>query len=101
MGDIGTSQMGYASLSNGRYAHVWCDRYSFIIAYANITNSTNPDDYYTYDEARELVDLQTGGAVHYDDVLAAMKDDDADANDLIFAQDTFFQDNIVSQIKAK
>ncbi|MCI5784517.1 MAG: zinc ribbon domain-containing protein [Collinsella bouchesdurhonensis] len=101
MGDIGTSQMGYASLSNGRYAHVWCDRYSFIIAYANITNSTNPDDYYTYDEARELVDLQTGGAVHYDDVLAAMKDDDAAANDLIFAQDTFFQDNIVSQIKAK
>lgn len=101
MGDIGTSQMGYASLSNGRYAHVWCDRYSFIIAYANITNSTNPDDYYTYDEARELVDLQTGGAVHYDDVLAAMKDDDADANDLIFAQDTFFQNNIVSQIKAK
>ena len=101
MGDIGTSQMGYASLSNGRYAHVWCDRYSYIIAYANITNSTNPDDYYTYDEARELVDLQTGGAVCYDDVLAAMKDDDADANDLIFAQDTFFQDNIVSQIKAK
>lgn len=101
MGDIGTSQMGYASLSNGRYAHVWCDRYSFIIAYANITNSTNPDDYYTYDEARELVDLQTGGAVHYDDVLAAMKDDDADANDLIFAQDTFFQNSIVSQIKAK
>lgn len=101
MGDIGTSQMGYASLSNGRYAHVWCDRYSFIIAYANITNSTNPDDYYTYDEARELVDLQTGGAVCYDDVLAAMKDDDADADDLIFAQDTFFQNNIVSQIKAK
>lgn len=101
MGDIGTSQMGYASLSNGRYAHVWCDRYSYIIAYANITNSTNPDDYYTYDEARELVDLQTGGAVHYDDVLAAMKDDDADADDLVFAQDTFFQDNIVSQIKAK
>lgn len=101
MGDIGTSQMGYASLSNGRYAHVWCDRYSYIIARANITNSTDPDDYYTYDEARELVDLQTGGAVHYDDVLAAMKDDDADANDLIFAQDTFFQNNIVSQIKAK
>lgn len=101
MGDIGTSQMGYASLSNGRYAHVWCDRYSYIIAHANITNSTDPDDYYTYDEARELVDLQTGGAVCYDDVLAAMKDDDADANDLIFAQDTFFQNNIVSQIKAK
>ena len=101
MGDIGTSQMGYASLSNGRYAHVWCDRYSYIIAYANITNSTDPDDYYTYDEARDLVDLQTGGAVHYDDVLAAMKDDDADADDLIFAQDTFFQNNIVSQIKAK
>lgn len=101
MGDIGTSQMGYASLSNGRYAHVWCDRYAYIIAYANITNSTNSDDYYTYDEARELVDLQTGGAVHYDDVLAAMKDDDADADDLIFAQDTFFQNNIVSQIKAK
>lgn len=102
MGDIGGSQMGYASLPNGRYAHVWCDRYSFIIAYANITNSTNPDDYYTYDEARELVDLQTGGAVHYDDVLAAMKDNDTDrADDLIFAQDTFFQNNIVSQIKAK
>lgn len=101
MGDIGTSQMGYASLSNGRYAHVWCDRYSYIIARANITNSTDSDDYYTYDEARELVDLQTGGAVCYDDVLAAMKDDDADANDLIFAQDTFFQNNIVSQIKAK
>lgn len=101
MGDIGTSQMGYASLPNGRYAHVWCDRYSYIIAYANITNSTDPNSYYTYDEARELVDLQTGGAVYYDDVLAAMKDDDADANDLIFAQDTFFQNNIVSQIKAK
>lgn len=102
MGDIGGSQMGYASLPNGRYAHVWCDRYSFIIAYANITNSTNPDDYYTYDEARELVDLQTGGAVHYDDVLAAMKDNDTDrADDLIFAQDTFFQNNVVSQIKAK
>lgn len=102
MGDIGTSQMGYASLSNGRYAHVWCDRYSFIIAYANITNSTNPDDYYTYDEARELVDLQTGGAVYYDDVLAAMKDDDTErVDDLVFAQDTFFQNNVVSQIKAK
>ena len=101
MGDIGTSQMGYASLPNGRYAHVWCDRYSYIIAYANITNSTDPNSYYTYDEARELVDLQTGGAVYYDDVLAAMKNDDTDANDLIFAQDTFFQNSIVSQIKAK
>lgn len=101
MGDIGGAQMGYASLPNGRYAHVWCDRYSYIIAYANITNSTDPNSYYTYDEARELVDLQTGGAVYYDDVLAAMKDDDTDANDLIFAQDTFFQNNIVSQIKAK
>lgn len=102
MGDIGGAQMGYASLPNGRYAHVWCDRYSYIIAYANITNSTDPDDYYTYDEARELVDLQTGGAVYYDDVLAAMKDDDTErTNDLVFAQDTFFQNNIVSQIKAK
>lgn len=102
MGDIGTSQMGYASLPNGRYAHVWCDRYSYIIAYANITNSTDPNSYYTYDEARELVDLQTGGAVYYDDVLAAMKDDDTErTNDLVFAQDTFFQNNIVSQIKAK
>lgn len=102
MGDIGGAQMGYASLPNGRYAHVWCDRYSYIIAYANITNSKNPDDYYTYDEARELVDLQTGGAVYYDDVLAAMKNDDTErTNDLVFAQDTFFQNNIVSQIKAK
>lgn len=102
MGDIGGAQMGYASLPNGRYAHVWCDRYSYIIAYANITNSKNPDDYYTYDEARELVDLQTGGAVYYDDVLAAMKNDDNErTNDLVFAQDTFFQNNIVSQIKAK
>ena len=102
MGDIGGAQMGYASLPNGRYAHVWCDRYSYIIAYANITNSTDPNSYYTYDEARELVDLQTGGAVYYDDVLAAMKDDDTErTNDLVFAQDTFFQNNIVSQIKAK
>lgn len=102
MGDIGTSQMGYASLSNGRYAHVWCDRYSYVIAYANTTNSTDPDSYYTYDEARELVDLQTGGTVYYDDVLAAMKDDDMErADDLIFAQDTFFQNNIVSQVKPK
>lgn len=102
MGDIGTSQMGYVSLSNGRYAHVWCDRYSYVIAYANITNSENPDDYFTYDEARELVDLQTGGAVYYDDVLAAMKDNDTDrADDLVFSQDTFFQNNVVSQIKAK
>ena len=102
MGDIGGAQMGYASLPNGRYAHVWCDRYSYIIAYASITNSTDPNSYYTYDEARELVDLQTGGAVYYDDVLAAMKDDDTErTNDLVFAQDTFFQNNIVSQIKAK
>lgn len=102
MGDIGTSQMGYVSLSNGRYAHVWCDRYSYLISFANITNSKNPDDYYTYDEARELVDLQTGGAVYYDDVLAAMKDDDTErVDDLVFAQDTFFQNNVVSQIKAK
>lgn len=102
MGDIGTSQMGYVGLSNGRYAHVWCDRYSYLISFANITNSKNPDDYYTYDEARELVDLQTGGAVYYDDVLAAMKDDDTErADDLVFAQDTFFQNNVVSQIKAK
>ena len=102
MGDIGGAQMGYASLPNGRYAHVWCDRYSYIIAYANITNSTDPNSYYTYDEARELVDLQTGGAVYYDDVLAAMKDDDTErTNDLVFAQDTFFQNNIVSQIKDK
>lgn len=100
MGDIGASQMGYVSLSNGRYAHVWCDRYSYVIAYANITNSENPDDYYTYDEARELVDLQTGGAVYYDDVLAAMKNNE-NADDLVFSQDTFFQNNVVSQIKAK
>lgn len=100
MGDIGTSQMGYVSFSNGRYAHVWCDRYSYVIAYANITNSENPDDYYTYDEARELVDLQTGGTVYYDDVLAAMKNNE-NVDDLVFSQDTFFQNNVVSQIKAK
>ena len=48
------------------------------------------------------MDLQTGGTVYYDDVLAAMKDEDTErADDLVFAQDTFFQNNVVSQIKAK
>lgn len=100
MGDIGTAQMGYASLSNGRFVHVWANRYSWIITYANVSGSTDPSDYYTYDEARELVDLQTGGAVYYDDVLAAVKSGE-NADSYYFSQDTFFQNNIINRIKAK
>ena len=68
MGDVATSSMGDVSLGGNRYAAVWAHRWGYIISDAYWRNSTDPDDYYTAEEAQELVDLQTGGKVTYEQV---------------------------------
>lgn len=49
------------------YITVHMQNYGNNIPYYAEQNSTDPDLYYSLDEARELVYLQTGGAISYDD----------------------------------
>lgn len=59
------------SVGQGHYATVYVTNWGWKIAGYNLEGSTDPDDFFTMDEAREIVDLQTGGACTYDEILDA------------------------------
>ena len=71
-GDIGRGCMGEVDLGQGHYASVWATNWGYTIGELYMRNSTDPDDYYSLEEATEIVDLQTGGAVTYEQIRDAM-----------------------------
>lgn len=62
-----------APVGQGHYATVHVTNWGWEIAGYNLTGSTDPEDYFTMEEAREIVDLQTGGACTYDEILEARR----------------------------
>lgn len=62
------------SVGQGHYATVYVTNWGWKIAGYNLEGSSDPDDFFTMEEAREIVDLQTGGACTYDEVLEARSD---------------------------
>lgn len=64
-GDYLTSCMGDVDLGQGHYASVWATRWGPKIAELYSMATSDPDDYYSLEEATEIVDLQTGGAIAY------------------------------------
>lgn len=72
--DIGGAIDSTGDLGNGMMVYLYAPNYAYRIAYANLSGSTDPADYYTLEEAEELVDLQSGGTVNYTDYLNNMRD---------------------------
>lgn len=88
-GDISKATVEVCDLGDGRTVIASVPNYCYLIPYALDSNSTNPSDFYTQDEANELVDLQTLGASTYDDALAAW--DNNPGVGLTNASDALFQ----------
>lgn len=68
-GDIANATQPVCDLGD-RTVTARVTNYCYIIPQALDSNSTNPDDFYTQDEAEELVSLETLGAYTYDDALS-------------------------------
>lgn len=68
-GDISVATQAVCDLGD-RTVVAQVRNYCYIIPQALDSNSTNPDDFYTLDEAEELVSLETLGAYTYDDALS-------------------------------
>lgn len=100
MGDIATSCMGSVPLGGGKYAVVWANRWAYIIGDAYMRNSSDPSDYYSLDEASEIVDLQTGGAYTYIEIRDDMVATDR-ASDLLFSMDPYLQEVVVNAIEPR
>ncbi len=97
MGDVALACMGDASIGQGRYASVWANRWGYVIGWAYCTNSPDPDDYYSLDEAEEIVDLQSGGAITYEEIRDDMEANDV-SSDLVFIMDDYLKAQIVDTI---
>ena len=69
-GDIANATQPVCDLGD-RTVTARVTNYCYIIPQALDSNSTNPDDFYTLDEAEELVGLETLNAYTYDDALSA------------------------------
>ncbi len=69
-GDIANATQPVCDLGD-RTVTARVTNYCYIIPQALDSNSTNPDDFYTLDEAEELVGLETLDAYTYDDALSA------------------------------
>lgn len=96
-GDIGYACMGDASIGQGHYATVWASRWGWIIGTAYMSNSSDPNDYYSMDEATEIVDLQTGGATSYVDIRDDMVNNGG-SSELVFVTDDYLSACIVDSI---
>ena len=68
-GDISVATQAVCDLGD-RTVVAQVRNYCYIIPQALDSNSTNPDDFYTQNEAEELVSLETLSAYTYDDALA-------------------------------
>lgn len=88
-GDISKATVEVCDLGDGRTVIASVPNYCYLIPYALDSNSTDPSDFYTQDEANELVDLQTLWASTYDDALAAW--DNNPGVGLTNASDALFQ----------
>ena len=101
-GDISRSLVKEVSLGGGYYADVFYTRWAYNFACAAVDEQGYYDSVdYSYDKAKELVNLQCGGAVSLDEAISAAKSDDADTlGQLALKGDDFIVQNIASTIEA-
>lgn len=95
-GDVASSCMGDVALGQGHYASVWANRWGYIIGHYYWMASSDPSTYYSIEEAEEIVDLQTGGAVSYMEIRDDMEDDDW--SEKLTLVDDYLRANIVNTI---
>ena len=101
MGDIGNACLGDVSLGGGKYATAWVTNWAYVIGEAYFRDSSDPDDYYTMSEAREIVDIQSGGAASYDKIV-----EDIDASGEPYSDDmlplhNYLYHNVIEAIRAR
>lgn len=72
MGDIGGGICYHVDNGSQRVV-VRMTNYAYLISYYASLNSSDPSTYYSMDEARELVDLQSMGSYSYDTMLSTYK----------------------------
>ncbi len=99
-GDIEDGLISNVSLGGGYYAQVWVTRWAYPFSCIAAGKMDDGDYGYSHDKAKEIVDLQTGGTVSLDDVIASVKNDDGNDVALIAKGDTFLKESLVSTIKA-
>ena len=101
-GDYIDSWAGESDAFNGAGAHVeiWARRWGLFIAELAAKNSKDPADYYSADEAQEIVDLQSGGAYTYEQVRKSY-DKESHNTSSDFDLTGFIADSIVPTITAK
>ena len=95
-GDVASSCMGDVALGQGHYASVWANRWGYIIGHYYWMASSDPSTYYSIEEAEEIVDLQTSGAVSYEEIRDDMEDDDW--SEKLTLADDYLRANIVNTI---
>lgn len=95
-GDVASSCMGDVALGQGHYASVWANRWGYIIGHYYWMASSDPSTYYSIEEAEEIVDLQTGGAVSYEEIRDDMEDDGW--SEKLTLADDYLRANIVNTI---
>lgn len=100
-GDIERGLVDNVSLGGGSYVQVWCTRWAYPFACVATGHTEGYSDIdYSYDKAKELVELQTGGTVSLDSVIASMKSGDGTEGSQLVKGDAFLKENLASTIEA-
>lgn len=101
-GDYMDSWVGESDSFNasGAHAEIWARRWGLFISELSAKNSQDPDDYYSADEAQEIVDLQSGGAYTYEQVRKSYdKESHSVSSDIDLTG--FIAESIVPTIEAR
>lgn len=87
-------------LADGKIVWGYAINWGFQIASYNVNGSTDPDHYYDYDEAEELVRLQSGGGLTYDQVLQQMENGGY-SDQVAEVTHAFIRDDVAASIKPR
>lgn len=97
-GDIANAMVANATLDSTRSVVVWTTRWGYVAAKSQLGDG---GETLSSEEAQELVDLQTGGKVKYQQILDAESRGDGQSSDLLVQGDSFVQSTVFASLKAK
>lgn len=88
------------ALANGQFVWGHGMHWGFQIASYNVQNDPDPSHHYSFEEAEELVNLQSGGKLTYDQVLQQMQNGGY-SDQMAEEVHAFIRDGIASTIKPR
>lgn len=88
------------ALANGQFVWGYGMHWGFQIASYNVQNDPDPAHHYSFEEAEELVNLQSGGKLTYDQVLQQMQNGGY-SDQMAEEVHGFIRDGIASTIKPR